>query len=463
MELLRLRTDATLEVADGAVILLEGHIRMPFRGLEPALEHAVSTLAAGQVSEDALCDAAVEAGGTEALLKLQMLLRRLDATGWIERSVVDKDVTLARLKPVGHDIVPVTRPLGAEDEVALSAFAFLRVDDGETVLETPKASLRLVLDDPRLAGLVPKLAAPTTARALDLGLSADATLALLRLLHAGSLLTRPGDEDGFALAQWSFHELLMHARSRVGRNLGEYGGSYRLAQRFTPLPPTPPQFEPAVELARPVENWSGDAPFGTVLDGRRSIRDQDDAHPITVAQLGEFLYRAGRERDRFSDGRQELASRPYPGGGAVYELELYPLVRLCEGVEPGLYHYDAKAHALGQVAPPGPRTILLQEYSRLMAVKDEPSQILILVAARFGRVTWKYEQMAYALVLKHVGVLYQTMYLVATAMGLAPCALGGGNADAFAAASGLDYYAEPAVGEFLLGSRADTTSPQSTT
>jgi SagB-type dehydrogenase family enzyme len=61
--------------------------------------------------------------------------------------------------------------------------------------------------------------------------------------------------------------------------------------------------------------------------------------------------------------------------------------------------------------------------------------------------------MAYALVLKHVGVLCQTMYLVATAMGLAPCALGTGDSDLFAYATGLDYVAESSVGEFALGSR----------
>jgi hypothetical protein len=48
-------------------------------------------------------------------------------------------------------------------------------------------------------------------------------------------------------------------------------------------------------------------------------------------------------------------------------------------------------------------------------------------------------------------VLYQTMYLAATAMGLAPCAVGGGDADLFARAAGVDYYAETSVGEFLLG------------
>jgi hypothetical protein len=46
------------------------------------------------------------------------------------------------------------------------------------------------------------------------------------------------------------------------------------------------------------------------------------------------------------------------------------------------------------------------------------------------------------------------MYLAATAMGLAPCGVGVGDADLFARAAGTDYYAETSVGEFLLGSRA---------
>ena len=78
--------------------------------------------------------------------------------------------------------------------------------------------------------------------------------------------------------------------------------------------------------------------------------------------------------------------------------------------------------------------------------------MLLIVSARFARVAWKYESIAYALTLKHVGVLYQTMYLAATAMGLAPCGIGAGDADLFARAVGSDYYAETSVGEFLLGS-----------
>jgi SagB-type dehydrogenase family enzyme len=86
-------------------------------------------------------------------------------------------------------------------------------------------------------------------------------------------------------------------------------------------------------------------------------------------------------------------------------------------------------------------------------VAREKIQILIIIAARFQRMSWKYSSMAYAATLKNVGVIFQTMYLVATAMGLAPCAIGSGNSDVFAHALGAGYCEESSVGEFLLGSR----------
>jgi hypothetical protein len=52
-------------------------------------------------------------------------------------------------------------------------------------------------------------------------------------------------------------------------------------------------------------------------------------------------------------------------------------------------------------------------------------------------------------------VLYQTVYLIATAMGLSVCGLGGGDAEDFAAATVLDYHDEGSVGELVLGSAPD--------
>lgn len=88
-----------------------------------------------------------------------------------------------------------------------------------------------------------------------------------------------------------------------------------------------------------------------------------------------------------------------------------------------------------------------------MGVPAESLQVLLVLTARFQRLSWKYSSLAYSLILKDVGGVFQSMYLAATAMELAPCALGCGDSDLFAKAVGSDYYAETSVGEFLLGGK----------
>jgi len=78
-------------------------------------------------------------------------------------------------------------------------------------------------------------------------------------------------------------------------------------------------------------------------------------------------------------------------------------------------------------------------------------QILITIAARFGRTTWKYSSIAYALILKDVGVLIQTLYMMATGMGLGGCAIGSTNIDLFAKMTGIEFHIEGPVGQFALG------------
>jgi SagB-type dehydrogenase family enzyme len=78
-------------------------------------------------------------------------------------------------------------------------------------------------------------------------------------------------------------------------------------------------------------------------------------------------------------------------------------------------------------------------------------QILITMAARFGRVSWKYSSLAYALILKDVGVLLQTLYLMATDMGLGGCAIGSTNVDLFAKMTGIEFHVEGPVGQFAVG------------
>src|SRR5262249_27130238 len=84
---------------------------------------------------------------------------------------------------------------------------------------------------------------------------------------------------------------------------------------------------------------------------------------------------------------------------------------------------------------------------------DAPAapQVLITIAARFGRISWKYCSLAYALLLKDVGVLTQTLYLIATDKGLGGCAVGTTNVGVFAKMTGIEFPVEGPVGQFALG------------
>jgi SagB-type dehydrogenase family enzyme len=80
-----------------------------------------------------------------------------------------------------------------------------------------------------------------------------------------------------------------------------------------------------------------------------------------------------------------------------------------------------------------------------------PPQILITIAARFCRSSWKYSSIAYSLILKDVGVLIQTLYMMATDMGLGGCAIGTSNIDLFAKMTGIEFHVEGPVGQFAIG------------
>lgn len=452
-DLLRLRADATAEHdADGRASLVEGHVRAPLGELGPGLREALALLCNGGATAEEVCAAAAEVEGVAAIFKANALVARLERGGWLQHAIRAGERALVTVRPLGHELTPVAR--GLPGSVVLSRFAHMRVVDGELVLETPRVPVRVIVQDAGALALLAALARPgaPTDVVVD-GLDLDATAALLEALLRARIVVDAEEESTRGFVQWSFADLLFHQRSRIGHHVGDFGGSFRFKGRLEPLPAVREPREPAIALHVPDLDGGADQPLTAVLEARASVRVHDDERPITVEQLGEFLYRCARNRAVFSDGVEEVVSRPYPAGGSLHELELYPLVHHVAGLEPGLYHYDPQAHALGLVSLPGPQVTLLLEYGRRTAVMDSPPQVVLLVAARFGRMMWKYESMAYAATLKHVGVLYQTMYLVATAMGLAPCALGGGNANGFAAAAGTDPCEEATVGEFVLGSR----------
>ncbi|WP_405151407.1 SagB family peptide dehydrogenase [Sphaerisporangium sp. NBC_01403] len=447
----RLRRDAELAESDGSLRVSAPVGAFGLRDLPPGTVAALGALAAGDMTEAGLTAAVVEGDGEAGLLRWNMLLRRLARGGLLEYSVDG-----ARLRPVGSGPLEPAAAPAPDTRVKLSRFAVATAEGGALVVRSPRHASVVELA-PATAGILGALAGWTTPAELAEALPGLPVDQLLRYFDAAGLLTRTSEDEDQSHAQWTPRDLWQHAHSRGPRVTGRYGGTYPLGPDFGPLPAAPAAFDgPRIQLVPPDMELAAksDPTLTETLERRRSVREHDPASPITVAQLGELLYRSMRRRDGFTapDG-QELVDRPYPSGGSIHELEVYPLVVSCQGIEPGLWHYDTAGHALERVAEPGPATQVLVRRARASALLEADPQVLLVVTARFGRVMWKYETIAYSLVLKHVGVLYQTLYLVGTAMNLAVCGLGGGDAGDFAAASGLDYLTEGSVGELVLGSK----------
>jgi SagB-type dehydrogenase family enzyme len=436
--------------------------RPPLRFAEPApgLRAALRAIASGGATLSSLA-ALVAADGVAGFAALHGAVAQLDRCALLARSAHAGAEPLAHLEPTSlyyrHDP-------GRVEEGApwvLSRFACLRREGERLIVESPLGHARVRLAAPAAVAALGALGTPRTSKELSDAVPALDEAAARRLMillaDAGALAAsapgQPRHEDSDpALAQWEFHDLLFHTRSRLGRHANGFGGTYRFQGRFEPLPVVkPPMGEEAVALHRPdLERLAReDRPFSAVLEARRSVREQGEV-PIHADQLGEFLFRAARIQKMAE--KAGVSFRPHPGGGALHELEIYPVIHRCQGLDSGLYHYDASGHRLEKLAPTGRYLDALLQMAAVTAELTAPPQVLLVVAARFQRIQLKYQSMAYSVILKNVGALYQTMYLVATAMGLAPCGLGGGHADLFAAAASLDYYAETSVGEFILGS-----------
>lgn len=365
---------------------------------------------------------------------------------------------LATIVPFGTDRITPNCP-SAFQSYTLSRFAYLHNQNEQIILESPLAHIQVILDDWRATVILHALAQPKTLKQLFeqcADIPEESVIEFLSWL-LGNAFLNVINEDGKAkeephLHPWEFHDLLFHTRSRMGRHNCPYGRSDLHLGKIEPLPAVKPLmssqliplYQPAIEGL--IEQ---DISLTRVIEERRSLRQHGES-PITIQQLGEFLYRTARVRTlkTIESVAYEFSDRPYPSGGACYELELYVVVNTCQGLDPGIYHYCPQNHGLCQLQEYTSNVFQLSSHA---ATLNGLPQLLIIITARFRRITWKYRSIAYALTLKHVGVLYQNMYLVATAMELAPCAIGGGNSDLFAQTVGIEYYEETSVGEFSLG------------
>jgi SagB-type dehydrogenase family enzyme len=166
---------------------------------------------------------------------------------------------------------------------------------------------------------------------------------------------------------------------------------------------------PRVTLPDPV--WP-DSSCAAVLAARRSSVPAR-AGALTLCRLSTILaatYRA----DPLSGGR------PIPSGGALYPLELYPLVLDVDGADPGVYHYDPYDHCVER---------LDGDLGLLPAALVEPalaerSSLIVVFTGVFWRSRFKYGARGYRFTLLEAGHAAQNALLAAAALGLDALPLG---------------------------------------
>ncbi len=459
----RLASDVALEEQGEALFLfLPARITHAPLRLPLELKNSLETLRVDFISSLQMEDV-ITAGATgEGLIARYFYLRTLKRNGFLCERISSNGFDLIEMLPAQYI---EAESLSNSAECKLSRFAYIHQESDALVLESPLSLHKMVFLDDRLLRLLSLL-----GRGISIGKIAeqpsDFDEQVIRelvevMVSCAFVVSTEVDggqrEDALPLATWEFHDLLFQARSRVGRHRNPSGGTYRFLETIPRLPVMKPAMsQDVIALEEPDIDAleENDKPFSAVLEDRMSIREFADT-PISLSELGDLLFRAARIKYvQKGDEHGDVAFRPYPGGGAIHELEIYPLVKRCKGVDAGLYRYNPKEHQLERISDFTVDLESIVYYAAVAMAKPEQKegvQVLLLITSRFPRLSWKYQSMAYATTLKGLGCLYQTLYLVATAMELAPCAIGAGDSDLFAKATGIDYYDEPLIGEFVIG------------
>jgi SagB-type dehydrogenase family enzyme len=209
-----------------------------------------------------------------------------------------------------------------------------------------------------------------------------------------------------------YHLHSSHERARVFEPILDLDV---LPLRFRTYPGAP-------RTSLPGRDFALDMPLGMALEKRRSIRHHA-LKPLALETVGRILHTAyGVRGHREVDG-EVIPDRPVPSAGGRYPLELYAATQSVEGLADGIHHYDARAHELELVREGLAQPILVDLLMGQNVARD--ANLVVIITAVRERTMWKYGQRGYRHVLLDAGHVGQNLYLVATALGLGPTAIGG--------------------------------------
>jgi SagB-type dehydrogenase family enzyme len=335
-----------------------------------------------------------------------------------------------------------------DKKFVVSRFATLAWSDQKSILVSSVTHRYVELSQDKQFNLLSRFRKPLALSTLE---SEDRSLAKI-LIAGGLLVDADGREENGALQAWEPHDLNFHVLSRGPRKK-----EFRLRGTRAPEPLFVPRTRGELfRLTKPGAEVTGNSrPFLEVLEGRSSTREFSP-NGMSLPLLSALLFYSARSRNISQDDELgDTDRRNYPSGGGRYPLEIWLVVprRACSALRAGIYHYRPREHALERTCGFGSVAEKFLERARASAhpLAAEQGWLLLAISARIARTSWKYDSIAYSMILKEVGCLMQTVYLVAGALGLGACALGSGPLDLLPQVTGVNALLEPQVGEIVIG------------
>ncbi len=191
----------------------------------------------------------------------------------------------------------------------------------------------------------------------------------------------------------------------------------RRRARAHPMPSPVKRYPKARQISLPAPQTTGEIP--RALLERRTWR-QFSRRPLAVEDLGTLLGLSfGVQWWLDIRGIGRVALKTSPSGGSRHPIEAYVLALRVQGLDRGLYHYNAGTHRL-ELLHRGASGAQVARYLNGQWWFSGAAAVVLMTAV-FARTQWKYQaSRAYRVVLIDAGHVCQTFCLVATWLGLAP-------------------------------------------
>jgi SagB-type dehydrogenase family enzyme len=164
--------------------------------------------------------------------------------------------------------------------------------------------------------------------------------------------------------------------------------------------------------------------FHALTRTRRSQRAYSGLE-VSRADFDALLHTACGITGAASWSDREVKLRSYPSSGALYAVEIYPVVLGVEGLEPGIYHYVAAENALEAVKLDFDLDAFIDACLPVEREMVSGAGAMICLVGEFRRHERKYGEGGYRMMVAEAGHISQNLVLSATALGLSARPFGG--------------------------------------